>query len=218
MTGRKRHPGITVTGADARTPLEALLRLARVSERVEIGLLYSENGRGRNRYPPREWLEEATALLGERCAVHVCGRPARREALEGREWLARAGRVQLNGSVREEELARAVALYEQVITQHNGRTPDLSALPLEGHALLVDASGGHGRLPEGWERPPTEKPVGFAGGLAPDTLPGELPRIRAVARDPWWVDMEGRLRTGEDWFSLELTERAIEVFLALVSG
>ena len=218
-------PRITVTGADERTPIAELVRLTQLSKRVEIGLLYSETPEGRNRYPSGPWLREAIAALGPRCAVHVCGSRAR-TVVSSSEWARLVGRVQFNGSVSVSELFYLCQPfgYRAVITQHNPiRNPDLcNANPSHNdtprfraapHMLLVDASGGRGCSPEHWERPNTWKPVGFAGGLGPTNLAVELPRIAAVALDPWWVDMEGRLRTPDDWFSVALAEQAIEVFL-----
>lgn len=97
-----------------------------------------------------------------------------------------------------------------------GRDPPLDILGPGEHQLLVDASGGRGVSPAEWTRPNTTRAVGFAGGLGPDNLAGELPRIAAVARGPWWVDMETKLRT-DDWFDIALAERcsdAFEQFLA----
>jgi hypothetical protein len=218
-------PTITVTGADERTSLEDLLRLTRLSPVVEIGLLYTETPEGRNRYPRREWLKETVEALGKRCAVHICGGAARKLAIRRPDWLRPAGRVQVNGDVSVEELfafCRPFG-YAEVITQHApGRTGLCNANPSHHdnprffaarHSMLVDATGGRGKSPQKWGRPNTWKPVGFAGGLGPDNLAQELPKIAAVARDPWWVDMEGKLRDEDDWFSAGLAEKAICTFL-----
>lgn len=206
---------ITVTGADERTPTSELLGLSRISERVEIGLLYSETPEGRNRYPSVDWLRVTVEALGERCAVHVCGTQAREHVLSGPRWITRAGRVQFNGWYAPVELKSALQHYQSIIVQHDcEKRPDYTAYPLDGLSLLVDASGGRGILPARWERPDTSKPVGFAGGLGPNSLAVELPRIAKVAVEPWWVDCEGRLRTADDWFDVVAAERSIRTFLA----
>lgn len=208
-------PGITVTGADERTPIEELVRLTRLSPHVEIGILFSLTPEGRNRYPSCCWIDDAINALGKRCAIHVCGTRARQIALRHSYALSSAGRVQVNGVVSPEELHRLLYVLPRVITQHNpGWGYDLSHTNVPGtHQLLVDASGGRGISPREWRRPETDKAVGFAGGLGPDNLAAELRRLQAVARNPWWVDMEGKLRTSDDWFSVDLAERAIQVFL-----
>jgi hypothetical protein len=207
-------PRITLTGADERTDLKKLPALAQRSEAVEIGLLFSLSPEGRNRYPSVSWLKEAAHGLGRCCAIHICGRAARREFLEGRHhWIKRAGRIQINGDVTRDTVALALGIFGHgVITQDNERTAHLRALNLPGHELLVDGSGGRGVLPAAWRRPETEKPVGFAGGLGPGNLATMLPRIAAVAEDPWWVDMETSLRDG-DWFSLWHAHLAVDRFL-----
>lgn len=149
---------ITLTGADERTDLPGLAVLAD-RPGVEIGLLLSLSNTA-NRYPGAEWLQRAVALLGSRCAVHVCGRVARAAALEGLlPWLRDAGRIQVNGAVDEWTLRTLTARFRV-------------ALGPGEHQLLVDASG----------------------GLGPDNLAEELARIANFAREPWWLDMETKLR------------------------
>lgn len=214
--------GITLTGADEQTPLRELKDLA-TRAGVEVGLLLTCNPEGRNRYPGRYWLEQAVFLLDIRCAVHVCGREARRLALQGSfPWLRHAGRLQINGAVSPEEVEQALRIVPHVITQHGARNPDLSALDLPGHCILVDGSGGRGLSPEKWVRPsfaPASKPVGFAGGLGPDNLAEELPRIAEVATGTWWVDMEGKLRgKGDDRFSLRKAHECVDIMHAWWRG
>ena len=105
------------------------------------------------------------------------------------------------------------ALAEQVpilITQHTEQNASLAdAHGVANHQLLVDGSGGRGRSPGVWTRPATSKRVGFAGGLGVDNVADELSRIAGVARGPYWIDLEGKLRT-DDWFDLA----KLEAFLA----
>lgn len=203
---------ITVTGADENTPLDALADLARDAE---IGLLYTAAPEGRNRYPSREWLHRAALLLEGQFALHVCGRAARAELLEGglRRLTHGAARVQVNGRVEPRELASIGARLrgQTVITQHTDANDGLRIESLDNHALLVDQSGGRGVSPDAWLKPRTEKTVGFAGGLGPDNLLSELPRIAAVTEPGWWVDMEGKLRTN-DWFDVEKARCAVRLF------
>jgi phosphoribosylanthranilate isomerase len=217
------HPGITVTGADESTALADLVSLLELSPRVEIGLLYTETPEGRPRYPNISWLARVTRVLGKRCAVHVCGQQARAATLSGRDWIGRAGRIQLNGNITPDEVRECLRTYRtydvQVITQYQaGKRVEDVVTGDPRHSLLVDASGGRGISPETWVRPETDHPVGFAGGLGPDNLETELPRIRAVARDPWWIDMEGKLRTPDDYFDPNRARDAIETFLRLVES
>lgn len=202
---------VTLTGVDVPTDLWQL------PGGCEIGILYSETPEGRNRYPEwRDLLKIATKLAcaGRLIAIHVCGRKARRRLMAGQlEALALlAGRFQVNGTVTPDELATICDRYpdHEIITQHKrGNECLLSASP-RNHAILVDASGGRGLSPAEWIRPATSKPVGFAGGLGPDNIQRESPRIRAVAVEPWWMDLEGKLRDEDDWFDVRRARAFME--------
>jgi hypothetical protein len=202
-------PEITVTGADERTDLDRLCRLD-----AEIGILYTETPEGRNRYPRREWIQEVGWSI-QHLAIHICGLRARGALFSGRldDMAALAGRIQVNGRLSANEVITLCRLFPDrtIITQHSEANQWLEVTGCDNHALLVDQSGGRGISPEKWARPATEKPVGFAGGLGPRNLATELPKIQAVARGEWWVDMEGNLRV-DDWFSVELAEEAVSIF------
>lgn len=196
------NPGITLTGADEMTPLTSLIRLADLG--AEIGLLYTHSPDGRNRYPRLPWIANAVETLKKRCALHICGERARmalfRDEFSG--LVAKCGRVQINGRIDPVSLFCFCRQWplKHVITQHNPANAQALSVGASNHQLLVDASGGQGQSPAEWLRPDTHKPVGFAGGLGPHNLREQLPRIAAVAKGTWWIDMEGRMRDGEDWF------------------
>lgn len=203
-------PGITLTGVDDYTKVVDMVRLVRLG--AEVGFLYTHSPDGRPRYPTKFWIETRVFSLAGAAAVHICGQRARVELLEGKldMMLERVRRVQVNGAVNLNELSSVCRRYpdKTIITQHIDANTHLVHSRLANHAILVDASGGRGKLPEKWQRPDTPKRVGFAGGLGPETLRKELPKIAAIAGDDYWIDMEGRLRDGDDWFDVE---RALQV-------
>lgn len=200
-------PFITLTGLDERTDIDAVERLARPG--VEFGILLSETPEGRNRYPSLPWVAATARRLGRRCAIHVCGGKARESLMTSLydDWLDLVGRVQINGKVADDELDWLLPHFSEltIITQLAG-TPaeylDIHEVTMN-HAILVDGSGGRGISPAEWPTVPVVKDVGFAGGLGPDNIATELPRIRSIACSGWWVDMESKLRDAEDWFSLK---------------
>ncbi len=199
---------ITLTGADERTKVDDLIRLADLG--AEIGFLYTYSPEGRNRYPDLRWTLDACKALSGRCAIHVCGGRARASLLRGNLDYAFADvkRIQVNGHLRHDELEIVCDMYpdHMIITQNKGNDCLLEFdAYANNHAVLVDGSGGRGKLPSQWVRPAIDKLVGFAGGLGPSTLRKELPKIEAVAvgHGPYWIDMEGRLRDKDDWFSME---------------
>lgn len=212
---------ITFTGLDVRTPIMPLAELLRDYPGIELGILWSvkRSGRGEPRYPTLQQIGTLLDLLPAdrppRLAIHFCGGPARQALFEGKnQHLFRRPnlRLQINGRVSEEDL-RAVAdtYYTQqtIITQH-APSFDLCTVPLANHAILMDASGGRGRLPDQWWRPKIRKKVGFAGGLGPETLADHLPQIWALAQRGDWLDMESRIRT-DDWFDLEKVRTVCEI-------
>jgi hypothetical protein len=202
-------PSITLTGPDERTNLATLAEIE-----AEIRFLYTTTPEGRNRYPRLEWIMEAIYAV-PRVAIHICGTGARKELIEGSldALIPFVGRIQVNGwmSVEEAEFICASYPNTQIITQHFPGNYPLLEVNAVNHCVLVDASGGRGRLPEKWESPNTSKAVGFAGGLGPDNLATQLPLIESVAQEGWWIDMEGNLRDG-DWFSNSRALRCQRIF------
>ena len=204
---------ITLTGADERTHIQDLVDLVAKWPAVEIGLLYSHNIDGGNRYPSRPWLLTTAQALSGRCALHVCGRMARDELLAGdmADIVAHTPRVQVNGRMTVDETVAAAARVRLLITQHNNLNPGLLDAPCENHQILVDSSGGRGMSPDAWKTPHTKKQVGYAGGMGPDNLGRTLLSLSMIFKGEWWVDMESKLRR-DDWFDIALARRAAEIF------
>lgn len=83
---------------------------------------------------------------------------------------------------------------------------------------LFDASGGRGLERQEWPAHLGDWDCGYAGGLGPDNLRRELPRIAAAAGpSPYWIDMESKLREGDDRFSVALARQALDAVLAAES-
>jgi phosphoribosylanthranilate isomerase len=179
-------PRITVTGVDERTPIDEMIRLVETYPCVEVGILYTETPEGRNRYMRRRCITEWAQTFRKRCAIHVCGRSARANLFLGdAPGVYGVGRIQINGELTADQIRIACDRHTkaEIITQWKGPA-SCAGVARPNHAVLVDASGGRGLSPAEWVRPETTRPVGFAGGLGPDNLASELPRIAAVARDP----------------------------------
>lgn len=213
-------PGlITLTGADERTDIDALVELVHANPLVEIGLLLTLSPEGCPRYPSLAWIDKAAAKLSGRCALHVCGAAARALLIDGglATVTRHAPRVQVNGLLGAGEVETIAALVDTVITQHNDANLALLSVRARNHQLLMDASGGRGLSPATWSPPDTEKLVGFAGGMGPDNLAAELARLAPVARDGAWVDMENKLRT-DDWFDLAIARRCVEIFTSVTTS
>ncbi len=210
---------LTFTGLDEKTDLNAAEQFAHDNQ-CELGILWSCSQKDNPRYPSFEFITQVLSKMASRVAVHVCGSEARSSALshsETIEVLRRARRLQVNGPLLPDQLMRYLAVYDRqtIITQHTDHNLPLMMVWGDGrHSLLVDNSGGRGIIPEEWRRPRTSKPVGFAGGLGPETLAEQYPKIHAHAGLGWWLDMESSLRDENGLFSLQRAAQALEAFKA----
>ena len=80
--------------------------------------------------------------------------------------------------------------------------------------MLFDSSGGRGIRRAQWPTPLSGVRCGYAGGLGPENLRLEMPRIAAVAGPDYWVDMENSLRDADDHFSVDKARLALNAILA----
>jgi len=215
-----------LTGADDTIHPEDLFHLSAEFPFVEWGILYHANKQGQGRYPSFRWVEILCSQMPSRpharFALHVCGEKAVNEFLMGTgdtiRKISRFGRMQINFVATGHDPALVIEAIRRsrsklIITQHNeinaGLYPILSAI--SNHAILFDASGGRGISPEGWPARLPNKACGYAGGLGPDNLAQELPRIQqAAGQEPYWIDMEGKLRDKEDRFDLARARLCLE--------
>lgn len=195
-------PKITYTGIDRKTDISKL------PEVCEIGILYTVTTAGGNRYPDRDEVHAILdALDGRAASIHICGKAARTELLEGYldDILDKVDRVQINGKVCVWELRTLCERYpgKVFITQHVQYNAHLADSGIVNHALLIDASGGRGISPNAWIPPKSSRPVGFAGGIGPDNIMQELERIEPIMKDGAWIDMESKIRDDDDWFDVD---------------
>lgn len=224
-------PYITLTGADDSTSLDDLWRLAGQHRfgLVEWGVLYDATRQGQGRYPSLDWIKRLAARLehpGARppaFALHLCGRQAVGDFLAGTghvcEVAKHFGRIQLNFRQDDyplDQVDKALRrnLNKQIITPHNEANASLwePLFKRRNHAVLFDASAGRGISPEQWATPFAGVPCGYAGGLGPDNLATELPRIHAAAAgDHYWLDLEAKLRNSADQFDLVRAKQCLDI-------
>lgn len=163
-------------------------------------------------------------------SMHLCGEWVRRAYRGTLAWedlplplRSVAQRIQLN--THAEEHVSTVGLLDfmgsigikQFIIQLDGLNDHVfDACLYRGLRVagLFDASHGAGRLPDHWPRPNVHSAhfgnpyFGYAGGLSPENIGEQLPRIaEARGPHPFWVDMEGRFRNVRD--SLDLNKVSI---------
>lgn len=217
----------TFTGVDEATNLDELAALSeKNSGRVEWGILLGSQERFTGRYPSRAKIEELASLRLEnehvKVALHLCGRFALRWVDEDEEIVRLASqfdRIQLNVNGYDSRLDQAAlkqALLEgrhpAVITQFNHKNIELTEFlgDAPNHALLFDASGGRGIMPEDWPLPIDGKVCGYAGGLGPGLIDTQLRKIASLANGPFWIDMENSLRNADDEFDLLVCAQVLQ--------
>ena len=219
-----RLPICTLTGVDEKTDRGHLRELMCEFPIAEFGVLWSDTRAGHGCYPSKRFIDNFTwRFRADPIALHVCGGAVERLARGDEDIVTiarRCPRVQINA------ILDAVALWkdrveaildllprQEVILQHNASNQAfIAGFPERLRlAALFDRSGGRGLLPEAWPTSFQNRACGYAGGLGPDNLERELPRIAAAA-DPrqFWIDMESSLRTN-DVFDLDKCRKALEI-------
>lgn len=208
---------LTFTGADRYTDVTKLPGY------IEVGILYSENTEGRVRYPLEGDIMDLLAGLKRRndikVSLHVCGGKARLKLLENqiRYIHGMVDRIQINGLVSVSEINACRHIYKvPIITQHKHQNAKLLFAEIDGHHILADNSGGRGIVPEKWINPSlsAKKYIGYAGGLGPDNIVGELNNIAQIAGNPYnshyWIDMGTGIRDENDKFSIDKINEVIK--------
>lgn len=227
----------TFTGVDEKTDLEKLKVLSSTYSKVEWGILYSESPSGSlgfNRYPSQEWfrnhikqLEAIKEETGCQFALHVCGKAVKTLLAQENEFLKQIlptfNRVQINFSYKEDYLPLLEKLLTsypdiQFITQHNNANKEVfGKIQAANHNILFDMSGGRGIETTSWIAPLSSKYYGYAGGLGADNIQTQLTNISQAANNqPFWVDMEGKVRT-EDLLDLDKCEQVLKQIQPLLN-
>jgi len=217
-------------GADETTPLVELVAVSDLYPFVEWAFLYSPERQGsRGRYPSVARMQRAFRDLPSmvRVALHI-SRDGVNQLLAGEAVVSglfeqvrtRGGRVQLDIDLPQagaalEQLRQFVAGRPQVtfITRHNNQNSEASRAlgDLPNHAVLFDASTGHGHGSAAWPAPIPDVACGYAGALGPDSLAQALPQIYAAAGDAeFWIDIEDRLRDADDRFDMHRARVCLE--------
>lgn len=228
---------VTFTGVDIHTDVDRLVALSQ-KYNVEWGVLVSDKWSSHPaalRYPDLDWIQ---CLYGKglNLSLHLCngfarflvnGNAAEVAMLEGLVDLSQFQRVQVNYHIRSRQLQQAlwnfhgdvIAQLFNVDTIQKLVEEPLTEEEMRRTHLLWDASGGAGILPGDWQAPraPAFFPsiYGWAGGLGPQTIREELPRIWEVAQHPnvkaWYIDMESWVRNPDtDHFDLDACEKVLQ--------
>ncbi len=226
---------VAIAGVDESVRPEELLWLSEEYPFVEWSVLYGKKVQPLNRFPSPEWIAELVRLSdGGRkmnLSLHLCSssvnvvfRGDRSAVATIRELLPAFRRIQLNVTYKKEQQylpmlpnnIRELRDPHQIIVQLNGVPLNVEVgamLEAAGIdvAYLHDMSGGRGKTPEEW-LPPVGKYTGYAGGLTPENLREQIPRIAAAAKNHLiYLDLESGVRTPDDLFDLSRAEEVLNI-------
>ena len=223
---------VTFTGVDERTDVKRLVRLQKKYPYVEFGVLLSydwqENG---NRFLDPSFLVNFKGK-GLNLSAHFCGQAAidiavgkkfNLEKLIGNNLMIfRRCQLNLKADRLFTELRRLAPIpyIDEVIVQMH--TPELCQRFLNDQrplfaSYLLDASCGCGiDTPIQIITSPGVH-IGYAGGIGSDNVADKLRTLLEYPSDEkFWIDMETRVRTCEDWFDLDKVEEVLEICDSLV--
>jgi hypothetical protein len=242
---------VTITGADDMVNPRDLVALANTFPFVEFGILFSATRSFDNapRYPCRRWLTRLAALGQDaerlHLSAHLCGRYMRDAMMGSMSWwtdflelVPLFDRIQINrgGEVLDlpamRDLRQLSGVSEIIIQSREFQEdPGLMKLIGPGFVPLFDRSGGCGELPPEWPVGtgarwpygiPEARACGYAGGLNPDNMREEIPRILSAAAAGGctrvWIDLETGVRTSADQFDVELAAAALEIAALFVAS
>jgi hypothetical protein len=212
---------VTITGADDSTSVPQLVDLSLEFPFVEWGILVSKKQEGGYRFPARHWIDRFSDVAARNkmnISTHVCGRWVREMFIGDLDWnelpscIEVCQRVQVNthaerhistvGLIQSlQRLTIWATQSKEFIFQWDGVNDHL-AYAAHGcninTSALFDTSGGAGILPGSWPHNPAPFPCGYAGGLGPDNVVGQVKKIEAICPHDYWIDMERRVRTPDD--------------------
>ena len=216
---------VTFTGIDESTPYDAIKRLTGKSPFCEFAILAGTMSGSHPRFPAVDTVEHWRTYAKEnqiRSAIHLCGNYARNACSDNpRQAAALAsgfGRVQVNlpPADRKTNATRIEAFAERiettVILQHDGAWHTAPGGWTGRIEHLFDRSAGRGLCAiEGWPSPPknTERRVGYAGGIDPETIDQALQFAGRFPNSQLWLDMESGVRTN-DRFNVDAVEAICE--------
>lgn len=234
---------VAVTGADNSVKPHQLIEIAKEYPFVEFGILLSKSSMGNVRFPSKPWLTELVETCqgeGISFAGHICGSWVK-EILLGK-WPSEAftdihpdfqklfNRFQLNTHGQKHSLSPDLSniLYnlkcngQTVIFQYdNVNTAMINVMSLNNTntSALFDLSHGAGVLPSEWPTP-LSIPCGYAGGLSPMNVAGQIEKISGIVGDAEiWIDAETHLYSkGGLLFDLEKVKKFLEASKPWVIG
>jgi hypothetical protein len=219
---------VTITGADDTVSPADLILISQRFPFVEWGILMNGKSWGGARFPSVEFINNLCRAVGSspvpiNLSMHLCGKIVQDilagnsefiDSIPGYIW-SKFQRIQLNTHGREHHFNN---LGAALLKKHADKTWIIQYDDVNNHvltlcwqrdveniAILYDVSHGAGLSPQQWPSAHLNVLCGYAGGLGPDNLKTEIPKIHSAATDRfenrnnvYWIDMETKVRTFVD--------------------
>ena len=224
-----RVSNITFTGADDTISIASLEEANTYFPFIEWGILFPSTGGPR--FPSPKWVQ-GLFDTNLKLSAHLCsslvsnalkGNIAVFAGIVGVDLFHKFNRIQLNFHGLPVELEQSGfenlvdKLPHEIILQMDGVNNWLSNI--QDTSLLFDTSSGAGIRPFEWPSIIEGRKCGYAGGLGPDNLKAELDYLDYFLPEDAviWVDMETKLRTNQDGFSIDKVMRCAEIVAPFIS-
>jgi hypothetical protein len=216
---------LTATGVDEKTDLNQIIELTQEFDFMEWGVLFTQNPNS-SRYPQMQYIKDNILPLASdiNLAAHLCGNMVNLFIEKDEQLLniiSHFNRVQINVATKkmtktkQEKLFQAIENYQgNLILQENFSNHEFNtSLRQFTHvAYLFDSSGGKGISPDSWPEHLQNVYCGYAGGLSHLNLKNEILNIeKMVNNNSIWLDMEGQIRTSDDYFDLTKIKTAAKI-------
>lgn len=206
---------VTITGADDFTKIKDMVELSSQYPWVEWGILVSRKRERQPRFPSSYWmrqLADAAAATPMRISMHMCGVWVRQLYVGELRWAELppvaqiAQRVQLN--THADRHVSTLAMID--VLDENPRKFIFQLDGVNDHFMhaarafgidacgLFDRSHGAGVTPTSWPKPYLGIHCGYAGGIGRDNVVEQVAKVEEVCAHPFWIDMEGKVRTDDN--------------------
>lgn len=221
---------VTITGADDSVNPIDLVKLSEKYPFVEWGILLSRKSMGKPRFPSYQWMQTLYEHKeGLNLSGHLYGAWVNEILMADVSPISQLGiiwnmfsRIQINThGVKHEHSAIMPTLLKiynekEFIFQFDNTNRTILDFAWDcgvNCSALYDLSHGAGVLPSEWPKPLTNIKCGYAGGISPDNIEGQISLINEIVGDKdTWIDMETHVRSNGDYqFDLQKVERCLEI-------
>lgn len=194
---------VSMAGIDETIDIRQLELLVEGFPHLELAVLYSSNNSGRQlRYPSLNYIREVLDRLpNHRLALHLCGSIIDDICEQGEDFVYRDlfsnfKRIQFNTKVTT-RLSPYIEQLKELYPTTNFIQPISSFSDIALHPsfdLLLDNSGGKGKVILDFPAPLDNTYCGYAGGIKLTNILGVKEKVKDFDKNKFWLDLESGIR------------------------